>query len=46
MLDICLKIQKTEVLIMDEYNRKRGIKYLNKEEEYSLYILIEGNEFL
>ena len=31
---------------MDEYNRKRGIKYLNKEEEYSLYILIEGNEFL
>lgn len=31
---------------MDEYNRKRGIKYLSKEEEYSLYILIEGNEFL
>ena len=31
---------------MDEYNRTRGIKYLNKEEEYSLYILIEGNEFL
>ena len=31
---------------MDEHNRKRGIKYLNKEEEYSLYILIEGNEFL
>lgn len=31
---------------MDEYNRKRGIKYLNKEEEYSLYILIEDNEFL